>query len=436
MTNEPTGWRARLAGLRPDLTPLRTSRDYRILVVAGTVFYFGGMMTYVALPFQVYHLTGSNFAVGAVGLVQLLPLILAGLYGGALADHMDRRTMLVVTGVGQVVLTGGLLVNALLAEPSVPAIYVIGALMAVAQSLQRPSREALLPRTVRHAELPAAVALSSIGVQVSMLVGPGVAGLILAAHGAGWAYAVDLAGLVIATALYAALRPYPPTEAGNPPSLRGIGEGLAYAVRRRDLLGTYLVDLVAMLLAMPTVLYPAFASEVFERPEVLGLLYSAGTVGSLLATATSGWTKRVHRHGRAVVIGAACWGAAMALAGLAPAIWMVLAALVVAGAADMISGLFRAVIWHQTIPDEMRGRLAGIEMLSYSIGPLGGEARSGIVADLTGVRAAIASGGLLCVLGVVGTALWLRSFWHYDARTDEHAVRERTVRAEREAASG
>ena len=235
--------------------------------------------------------------------------------------------------------------------------------------------------------------------------------------------------MLAATALFAAMRPYPHTEETTPPSLRGITEGIGYAMRRRDLLGTYVIDLVAMFMAMPVVLFPALAEDIFTEPGLLGLLYSAGTVGSMVATATSGWTSRVHHHGRVIVVAATCYGAAVALAGLASNIWLAIGLFAVAGGADMISGIFRATIWNQTIPDGMRGRLAGIEMLSYSLGPLGGQTRAGLVADLWTVRGSIASGGLLCVIGVGATSLWLRDFWRYDARTDEHAVRERLARA-------
>ena len=416
-----------------DLTPLRTSRDFRLLLVAGSVTYLGAMVTYVALPWQLYTLTGSNFAVGLLGAVELVPLVVFGLWGGAIADHYDRRTTLVVTTVGQVVLTALLLLNAHLDRPRVWALYVLGALLSAVTSAHRPSREALLPRVVRHGELPAALALSSMSMQVGLLAGPALGGLLIASVGATWAYAVDVAGLSVCVVLYALLRPAPVTDGGTPPSLAGIVDGIRYAAGRRDLLGTYVIDIVAMLLAMPTVLFPALATDVLDRPELLGLLYTAGTVGSLLATATSGWTSRVHRHGRVVVVAAVVWGLTTAAAGLATSVsaWLVLAFLVLAGAADMVSGLFRGIIWNQTIPDERRGRLAGIEMLSYSVGPLGGQVRAGLVADAFGVRTSIASGGVLCAVGVMATAAWLREFWGYDARTDEHAVRERTLREER-----
>lgn len=432
-TAERGGWRRRLGALRVDLTPLRTSRDFRLLFWAGTVFYLGGMVSYVALPYQIYQLTGSNFAVGAMGLVELLPLVVFGLYGGALADHLDRRTMLVWTALAQVVLTAALLGNALLPDPSIWAIYAVGFLMAIAQSLQRPSREALIPRTVRHDELPAAVSVSTLGMQIGTLLGPALGGLLVGTVGVPWAYAVDTAGLVTATLLFVALRRYPPTDISTPPSVAAIAEGIRYAVGRKDLLGTYVIDMVAMFMAMPIVLFPAFAKDVLDQPTALGLLYTAESVGSLLATLTSGWTGRVHHHGRAVVVASMCWGGAIALAGLAPTVWVAIALLAVAGGADMVSGIFRGTIWNQTIPDEKRGRLAGIEMLSYSVGPLGGQARAGLVADATSVRASIVSGGVLCVAGVAATAAALKDFWRYDARTDEHAVRERTLRAERAA---
>lgn len=419
----------RLRAVGADTRPLRESRDFRLLFVAGTVFYFGAMVSGVAVPFQIYALTGSNFAVGAVGLVELLPLILLGLYGGALADHVDRRRMLVATGVAQALCTAALAVNAFLPRPSIPVIFVVAALLVSAGALQRPSREALLPRTVAHDRIPAANAMSSLGMQLGLLGGPAVGGLLIASVGIGWCFVVDVAGLVVATGMYVLLRPYPHRVETTPPSLAGIAEGLRYAVRRRDLLRTYLVDIAAMLLALPIVLFPALAQEVFDAPQLLGLLYSAETVGALVATTLSGWTGRVQHHGRAIVIAAAAYGGCIALAGLMPSIWLVAAFLALAGAADMISGVFRGTVWNQTIPEEMRGRLAGIEMLSYSVGPIGGQVRAGITADLWSVRGSIVSGGVACVAGVAITTVLLRDFWSYDARTDPHAVRERAVRA-------
>jgi MFS family permease len=414
------GWARRLRALQLDTTPLRTSRDFRLLFTAGTVFYLGGMVSYVAIPYQLFTLTGSNLAVGLIGLVELVPLLVGGLYGGALADHVDRRRLLVWTGVAQAVLTALLALNATRQAPSVAAIYVLAFGLATASSLQRPSREALLPRTVGHQDIVAANALSSLGMQAGLLVGPTIGGILLARVGVPWCFSVDTVGLVVASGLYAALGSHPHRGETTPPSLGGILDGVRYAVRRRDLLGTYLVDIAAMVLAIPVVLFPALAQTVFHQPGVLGLLYSAETVGALAATVTSGWARRV--------LAAACYGLFIGLVGLAPSVWVALALLACAGAADMVSGLFRSTIWNQTVPESMRGRLAGVEMLSYSLGPLGGQVRSGFVADLWSVRASIASGGFACVVGVLATAVALRDFWGYDDRTDEHATAERRRR--------
>lgn len=429
---QPRRWWKRLTGTRIDITPLRTSRDFRILWVSGAISYLGLMFGFVAVPYQLYLLTSSSLAVGAMGAVQLVPLIIFGLYGGALSDRLDRRTIQLVTGAAQVLLVGVLLINSLLPDPQVWVLYVVGAFTAIASALQRPSREALLPRVVRHHEIPAAVAISSLAFQIGMLVGPGIGGLVISRWGPPVAYTVELIGIGLATVLLIRLRRYPPTEEPTEGHIASIGAGLRYATRRKDLLGTYVVDMVGMFMAMPVVLFPAFALEVLGRPEMLGLLYTAEAVGSMIATLTSGWTRRIHRHGRAVTLAAICWGAAIGMAGLAPNIWVALVFLTLAGGFDMVSGIFRAVIWNQTIPDSMRGRLAAIEMLSYSIGPLGGQLRSGLVADLTTVRISIVSGGILCVAGVTAVSAGLRDFWRYDSRTDEHAVAERAARAARE----
>ena len=209
--------------MRMDITPLR-SRDFRLLFLAGTVFYLGAMVTYVAIPYQIYTLTGSNFAVGAIGLVELVPLVVFGLYGGALADHVDRRRLLIGTGLAQAVFTAVLAVNAFRDDPNVPLIFVVAGFLAASSSMQRPSREALMPRTVQHDQIVAANSLTSFGMQVGVLVGPMVGGLLVAYVGIGWCFVVDICGLAIATLLFVAMRPYPhrdrdhPAEPGRDPA--------------------------------------------------------------------------------------------------------------------------------------------------------------------------------------------------------------------------
>jgi MFS family permease len=364
-----------------------------------------------------------------LGVAELLPLIAFGLWGGALADAVDRRRMVLATELGMTLLSGLLLLNAVLPNPRVWPLFLVAAAIASLDGLQRPSLDALIPRIVEHDQLAAASALSSLRMNLGMIAGPAIGGVLVASAGLSWAYAVDVVTFGASLVAIALMRASPPPASATKPSVRGIVVGLRYAMSRPELLGTYAVDTAAMLFAMPMALYPAMAKDVFDEPWALGLLYSAGSVGSLIATLTSGWTSHVHRHGKAVALAAAVWGVAIVGFGLSGSIWLALGFLAVAGAADMVSGVFRSTIWNQTIPDELRGRLAGIELLSYSIGPVTGNARAGLVAGAWNVRASVVSGGILCVLSVAFLSASLRSFMRYDERTNEHAVRERQRRA-------
>jgi len=258
-----------------------------------------------------------------------------------------------------------------------------------------------------------------------------VLGGVLASYDVRLAYSADVASFAVSLLVFLRMTPLPRLGAEVSPGVRAtlasVGDGIRYAAGRRDLLGTYLVDTVAMTMAMPMALFPFFAA-VLHSPHAVGLLYAADSIGALLAGAVSGWVRRVHRHGMAIVLAAGCWGAAMGLAGLMPNLLWALILLAVAGAADMVSGVFRGVIWDQTIPDDYRGRLAGIELLSYSIGPTLGNARAGFMA-VRGVRFAISAGGLLCVAGVAVTGALLPGFRRYDSRTDAFAQAERERRA-------
>jgi len=412
--------------MRVDISPLRTSRGFRLLFASGLVTYMGSMITYVALPFQIAHLTGSYLAVGAIGLAELLPLIIFGLYGGALADTVDRRIMAIATEATMGVLVTVLLINALLPHPHIWVIYVVAMVLAAADGLQRPSIEAMVPRVVAHDQMAAASALTSIRWTLGTVLGPAIGGILISAFGVWSAYAIDVVTFVISVVILLRL-PSIRAAAEASASLRHVIQGLKYAASRRDLLGTYAVDLIAMIFAFPYALFPFLAIEL-GAPWALGLLYSAGAVGALVVTATSGWTKSVHRHGRAVCIAAVAWGVGIALAGLTTNIWVVLVFLAFAGGADMISAIFRGAMWNQTIPDEVRGRMAGIEMLSYSIGPLLGQVRSSTAASLLSLRGSFISGGIMCVAGVGIAAACLPALWKYDDRTSVDAVRERQLR--------
>jgi MFS family permease len=404
------GWRA----LALDLGPLRVSRDYRLLYAGQSVSFFGSMMTFVVLPWQVYQLTGSSFAVGMMGVVEFVPIFAAAFVGGALADYFDRRRMVLLAEFALALGTALLFLNSLSAAPRVWPLYACAALFAALNGLQRPSLDALMPRLVPPEMIPSVSALNSLRWNVGMIAGPAAGGMLLAAYGPAVTYAVDFFSFAFSLAALLLMRAVPPPAGADRPSLRSVVEGLRYARSRPELLGTYLVDINAMFFGMPMALFPEIAKG-FGGASV-GLLYAAPAVGSLAATLTSGWTARVHRHGLAVALAAGAWGAAIVGFGLAGSLWPALACLALAGAADMVSGLFRSTIWNQTIPDHLRGRLAGIEMVSYTTGPLLGNAEAGVAAGLFGVRASVVSGGLLCMLGTGALALLLPAFIRYDGR--------------------
>jgi len=420
-----------MAGVALDLTPLRKYRDFRLIFTAGLFSYFGSMITFVALPFQIKELTNSFWAVGLIGVVEIVPLTIFGLYGGVLADHVDRKKMIWLTEFGTLLATLILFLNARRENPSVILLFVIAAVFAALSGLKRPSQEAILPRLVSHSDLPSASALMSLRWQFGGIVGPSVGGLLVAAYGASAGYFVDCLTFIISLALLSRIKSVPPLVKQTAPSLKSLMEGVQYAYSRKDLLGTYLVDLAAMFLAMPMALFPFWADEI-GAPWALGLFYSSITIGAVVVTLFSGWMRNYPHHGRAVVFGALGWGIAITLAGTTNSLAIVIASLVFAGALDQISALFRGFIWNQSIPDELRGRLAGIEMLSYLLGPLGGQARAGGMAAMTSLRTSVVGGGLMCIGFVAVIASLMPKFRTYDVRTNEFAVKEAEIRKNRE----
>ena len=383
-----------------DISPLKRYPDFRNLWSSGLISYFGSMITYVAIPFQIKHLTGSYIAVGLIGAVELIPLIIFGLYGGVLADKVDRQKMIWATEAGAMIMTITLLINSMLPHPSLIWLYIVAALYAAIDGLQRPSSDAILPRLVHHDDLAATSALMSLRWQTGVVIGPSVAGVLLASTGIRTAFAADIATYVISLIFLAKVKSVKPVEKSEAPTLKSLVDGLKYATSRKDLLGTYLVDLSAMFWAMPTALFPFWADQL-HATWALGLFYAAGTVGSIIVTLTSGWVKRYQKHGRAITFAAIGWG---------------------------ISIAFRGLIWNQSIADEYRGRLAGIELLSYSVGPLGGQLRAGSMAAWTNLRTSVVSGGLICIAFIGFFASILPDYRKYDADTNEFAQNEREKR--------
>lgn len=406
--------RRRLSAFVIDLTPLRISRDYRLLFAGQFVSSFGSAMSYVVLPWQLYQLTRSTLAVGLLGVVEFVPMFVMAFVGGALADYVDRRRLILLAETGLALCCGVLIINASLPQPRAWVLFLMAASLAALSGIHRPALEALTPRIVPAELMPAVAALGSLRYSFNYIIGQSLAGVIAVSLGAGAAYAIDALTFLVSLVTLWLMCAVPPPEAAARPNLQTVKEGWRYARRRQELLGTYLIDLNAMFFGMPMALLPAIAEQ-FGGASV-GLFYAMPAVGSLIVSFFSGWTERVNRHGLAITIAATVWGLGIIGFGLARSLWLALLFLALAGAADMVSGLFRMTIWNQTIPDHLRGRLASIEMISYLTGPSLGNAEAGLVASVFGLRASVVSGGVLCVLGSGLLALLLPQFIRYDGR--------------------
>jgi MFS family permease len=417
------------SALWPDTSPLRGpgGQAFRAVFLSRTVVYLGSQAAEVALLVQAKQLTGSPLVVGTLGLAELVPLVVFGLYGGVLADRFDRRALMRWCEPGLALCGVLLLLNALLPHPLLWPLYVVAALMMAFASLQRPAFEAATPRIVPRAQLTAAAAILSLSVNASVLLGSSLGGVLAVTPGPWLVYALDAVGFVVSFFLLSGLPPLPPVvvsggggggeedqdqSVSNGPLLREILIGLRYAVGRKDLLGSYLADLAAMIFAYPNAMLP-FLAVILHAPWSTGLMFAAPSAGALVVSGTSGWMPRVRRHGLAIAIAAASWGLAMGMVGLAPSVWVALAFLAVAGGADECSGVFRDAMWKQSIPDHLRGRMAGIELLSYAAGPPAGQLRSGAVAAVTGPRFSLTSGGLACVAAVGAVLVALPAFRRY-----------------------
>ena len=406
-----------------DISPLRKYRDLRLLFASGVITRLGSAMTLVALPFQIKILTGSYIAVGLIGAIELIPLIIFGLYGGVLADGFDRKKLVLFSEAASLVMTLILFINAIQGKPNLVLIYVVAGCFAALDGIAGPSFSAILPRIVDHDDMAASQAVMSLRWQFSAIVGPSIGGFVIATYGVGTGYALDVISYFLSLIFMVRISPVPSGDKEVPPSLKSLVNGLQYAVSRKDLMGTYLVDLAAMFFAMPNALFPFWADQLNAR-WALGLFYAAGTFGAIVVTLTSGWMSHYPHHGKAIMWAAIGWGVAIALAGTFNSLFMVLFFLALAGASDQISAQFRGLIWNQSIADEYRGRLGGIELLSYSVGPLGGQLRAGSMAAWTNLRTSVVSGGILCVGFIVLAAFSLPKFRKYDVRSNEFVLKK------------
>jgi len=406
-----------------DLAPLRESRDFRLLFVGNTVSYVGRQLTVVAIPFQVYLLTRSSLAVGLTGLATLGPLIVMSLVGGAVADAVDRRKLLLANVVAQAATSVALALNASLDQPALWPLYVLGALNAGLWGIDLPTRNAMIPAMVSREKFPAAAALGQIVFQVGQVAGPALAGVVISGIDLAAAYWLDAATYGAAFVAVVLIKPQPPAGGGTRAGLASVKEGLSFLKGRRLLVSTFLIDINAMVFGMPRALFPALGIGLFAGgATTVGLLYAAPGAGALLGALFTGWVGGVRRQGRVVVVSVLLWGAAIAGFGLVPWLPLALLLLAVAGAADVVSAVFRNTILQISVPDGLRGRLSSIHIAVVTGGPALGDAEAGAVAALTTPRTSVVSGGLACMLGVLLLVRWVPELPRYDSAVEVDPV--------------
>ena len=416
---EARGLRAALRRHAVDTRPIRISDYRRLLVGQGTAF-IGSMLTQVAVPVEVYAISHSSLLVGLVGFAGLLPIVVFGLYGGAIADAVDRSQLYLWSSVGTWLVTIALLIQTLIGLQSVPVILGLVAVQAGAFAVASAARGAIIPRIVPSDLVASANTLNFTVGNVGQVVGPLLAGVLISLQH-GFAYAYGLDAVLFTAALYSAIRlpPIPPDGSLGRPGIRSVIDGLVFIGSRPILLMSFLVDIVAMVLAMPRALYPEVADERFHGS--VGPLYAALAIGSVLAGISGGWITRVRRRGVALTAAVVAWGTAVAISGLAHQLWLVVVLLALAGAADLVSAVFRQTILQTYAPDEMRGRMQGVFIAVVAGGPRLGDVRAGAMAAATSATVSWVGGGVACVVVVLVAAIAVRPFWNYrvDPNRDE-----------------
>jgi MFS family permease len=394
----------RLPRIHADTTALRESRELRSLVIGNFVSGMGTQATLVALPYQLYVQTKSPFLTGLLGAAELGPLVAMALLGGALADRLDRRRLLLLDQVGLVVVAAALCFATLAGETPVWLLYLLGALLAGFGAVQNVARSAIVPNLVRPELLRSALAVNYGLYQLTMVVGPGLGGLLISAGGVELAYAVDAISCAAMVFGVLAIRPQPPQRADDEPFAgigRSIGEGLRFVGHNRALLGSFAIDLNAMAFGMPRALFPVLAVSVYHAgASGTGLLFAAVSAGATVAALTTGWLEHVRRLGLITIGAVIVWGLAVTAAAVAGNLWFAAAMLALAGAADSVSAVCRNVINQSVTPDAMRGRMSSIFSLVVTSGPRVGDIEAGAVASLTSARVSMATGGLACIAGV------------------------------------
>lgn len=403
-----------------DVTPLRNSPGFSWLFAGSLAVQAGRQLTVVAVPFQVYALTGSTLAVGLLGLAQLVPLLLLALLGGALADAMDRRKILVFSPIVLALTSGGLMWNALLTESMVWPLFVLSAINAGMSAIEGPARQAMIPGLVGRSLLPAALALNQTLVNVAKAAFPALGGLLIAAFGLPVTFAAETICFLLAVVFMRGIPEIGIVGGARRLEFSSVVEGLRFLKGKKVIQSAFLIDLSAMVLGMPSALFPAMGTGVFGGDALtVGLLYAAPGTGALIGALTSGWVGVVRRQGLAVIVSVVVWGLAITVFGLTSSLVLALVMLAVGGFADMVSAIFRGTIVQLTTPDVLRGRVTSLHMAVTAGGPRLGDLESGAVAALTSVRFSVVSGGLACVLVALGISRWAPSFLRYEPDFDE-----------------
>jgi MFS family permease len=396
--------RARLRRVFLDTAPLRLDRDFRWLWTGQAISGIGNQLTRLALPYQVYHRTGSTLAIAGLTLFQLVPILVFSLGAGSIADAVDRRRLLRITQLG--LMSTSLVLAILALQPAVPlpVLFAVAFVASAFGSMDQPARSSSVPRLVARERLPAAIALNQLNFQIASVLGPTIAGILIATIGLAGAYFVDVLSFSASFLALFRISPLPPLVRGARPGLTAIREGLRFAWERRVILATYVIDLDAMIFGMPQSLFPALALDVFHvGPTGFGFLAAAPSVGALLGALLSGWVSRVRRVGMAVIVAVGIWGVAITLFGLSTfSFALAFVFLAIAGAADVISAVFRATIVQLAAPDELRGRVSSINILVVTSGPRLGDIEAAAVASAIGTQLSVVSGGVLCLIGLLG----------------------------------
>jgi MFS family permease len=406
--------------LTPDLRPFKESRDYRLLITGAVITGLGTQASLVALPYQVYVTTHEPVLVGLLGLVELGPLIAASLFGGALADRYDRRRLLLLCQVLLVACAGGLAAASFLGTPPLWLLYVLAGALAGAGSLERVARASITPNVVRPEVLRPALSNMFGLIQLTMVVGPALGGVLIAVWDVQAAYLVDAVSCIGMTIAAALLSPQPPIGAQHEPVFRSIANGLRFVTGERALLGSFAIDLLAMTFGMPRALFPVMSVTLYHAgAEGTGALFAAVSAGATVAALTTGWLSHARWLGRIVIGAVTAWGVAIALAGLMPSLALAALLLAIAGAADSVSAVCRSTITQTLTPDHMRGRMSSVYMLVVAGGPRLGDVESGSVASLTTTRISVVSGGLACLVGVGLIAVAFPELAGYDGDAEE-----------------